>query len=98
MIYAATWDVNRNEHYRTLWKRYAEKAIQKSYDIQNSVPTYALLQNPESLSVLRELETAPELIEKIQMVTSKVSVLCREWWRQAFRRSKTLNLHQFTRD
>jgi hypothetical protein len=81
MIYAATSDVTRDEHYQMLWKRYAEEVIQKSYDLQNSVPIYAMLQPQESLSVLRELEAAPELIEKIQMVTSKVSALCRDRWR-----------------
>ena len=57
MIYAAAWDVTRDERYRAQWKRYAVDAIEQSANPDEHKPAYALLQMQCSLEVLHELET-----------------------------------------
>jgi hypothetical protein len=56
MIYAAAWDVTREERYRTEWRRYAAEAIEQSANPGENKPAYALLQMQCSLEVLHELE------------------------------------------
>ncbi|OYW77244.1 MAG: hypothetical protein B7Z37_05230 [Verrucomicrobia bacterium 12-59-8] len=56
MIYAAAWDVARDERYRTEWRRYAADAIAQSATPGENKPAYALLQMQCSLEVLHELE------------------------------------------
>ncbi len=56
MIYAAAWDVTRDERYRAQWQRYAADAIAQSATPGENKPAYALLQMQCSLEVLHELE------------------------------------------
>lgn len=56
MIYAAAWDVTRDERYRAQWQRYAKDAIAQSANPDDHKPAYALLQMQCSLEVLHELE------------------------------------------
>ena len=56
MIYAAAWDVTRDERYRQEWRRYAADAIVQSATPGENKPAYALLQMQCSLEVLHELE------------------------------------------
>lgn len=61
MIYAAAWDVTREERYRKEWRRYAADAIAQSANPGENKPAYTLLQMQCSLEVLHELEPDAEL-------------------------------------
>ncbi|MDI1314618.1 hypothetical protein [Prosthecobacter sp.] len=61
MIYAAAWDVTRDERYRAQWQRYAAEAIEQSANPDGNKPAYALLQMQCSLEVLHELELDAEV-------------------------------------
>lgn len=61
MIYAAAWDVTRDERYRAQWQRYAKDAVAQSANPGENKPAYALLQMQCSLEVLNELEPDAEL-------------------------------------
>lgn len=56
MIYAAAWDVSRDERYREQWRRYTADAIAQSATPDENKPAYALLQMQCSLEVLHDLE------------------------------------------
>lgn len=56
MIYAAAWDVTRQERYRIQWQKYVAEAIEQSANPGEHKPAYALLQMQCSLEVLHELE------------------------------------------
>lgn len=61
MIYAAAWDVTREERYREQWRKYAAEAIEQSANPGEQKPAYALLQMQCSLEVLHALEPDPAL-------------------------------------
>ena len=61
MIYAAAWDVTREERYRTAWRQYAAEAIAQSATPGEHKPAYALLQMQCSLELLHALEPEPAL-------------------------------------
>ena len=61
MIYAAAWDVTRDERYREQWRKYAADAIAQSANPGEYKPAYALLQMQCSLEVLHALEPDPAL-------------------------------------
>jgi hypothetical protein len=61
MIYAAAWDVTRDERYREQWRKYVSEAIAQSADPSEHKPAYALLQMQCSLEVLHALEPDPAL-------------------------------------
>lgn len=61
MIYAAAWDVTRNERYREQWRRYVAEAIEQSANPGENKPAYALLQMQCSLELLHALEPDPAL-------------------------------------
>lgn len=65
MIYAAAWDVTRNERYRGQWRRYVAEAVAQSASPDEHKPAYALLQMQCSLELLHELEPEPALKEEI---------------------------------
>lgn len=56
MIYAAAWDVTKQERYREHWRKYATEAIEQSAHPGEHKPAYALLQMQCSLEVLHALE------------------------------------------
>ena len=56
MIYAAAWDVTKNERYREQWRKYAAEAIAQSANPGENKPAYALLQMQCSLELLHALE------------------------------------------
>lgn len=56
MIYAAAWDVTRDERYRKMWRQYVVEAIEQSAKPDPNKPAYALLQMQCSLEVLHDLE------------------------------------------
>jgi hypothetical protein len=66
MIYAAAWDVTRDERYREQWRRYAAEAIEQSANPGENKPAYALLQMQCSLEILHELEPDSSLKAAIQ--------------------------------
>ncbi len=81
MLYAAAWDVGRNdEHYR-LYRKYLPHAIAQSLELPNLpqteiarwIPPYAVLQMQSSLEVLRDLESEPERKSQIQEAMLRVS-------------------------
>ncbi|MEO6740878.1 MAG: hypothetical protein ABIP20_11530 [Chthoniobacteraceae bacterium] len=61
MIYAAAWDVTRDERYRGQWRRYVTEAVEQSATPGEGKPAYALLQMQCSLELLHELEPDPAL-------------------------------------
>lgn len=72
MIYAAAWDVTRNERYREQWRRYAAEAIAQSATPDEKKPAYALLQMQCSLELLHELE--PDAALKAEIHARMVNV------------------------
>ncbi|TDU81809.1 hypothetical protein EI77_01119 [Prosthecobacter fusiformis] len=61
MIYAAAWDVTRDERYHKQWRHYVTEAIEQSANPDPDKPAYALLQMQCSLEVLHDLEPDPTL-------------------------------------
>lgn len=61
MIYAAAWDVKRDERYRTKWRQYVADAVEQSASPGQQKPAYALLQMQISLEVLHALEPEAHL-------------------------------------
>jgi len=61
MIYAAAWDVTREEKYREQWRRYIVEATAQSATPEPHKPAYALLQMQISLEVLHALEPDADL-------------------------------------
>lgn len=61
MIYAAAWDVTKNERYREQWRKYIAEAVEQSASPGESKPAYALLQMQCSLELLHALEPDPAL-------------------------------------
>lgn len=78
MIYAAAWDVTRDERYREQWRKYAADAIAQSANPGARVPAYALLQMQCSLEVLHELEPDPALHAAIHERMKRVRDLAAE--------------------
>lgn len=75
MIYAAAWDVTREERYREQWRKYAADAIEQSANPSETKPAYALLQMQCSLEVLHALEPDPALKAQIHTRMLHVSDL-----------------------
>lgn len=75
MIYAAAWDVTRDERYRTQWRKYVADAVAQSANPVETKPAYALLQMQSSLELLYELEPDKELKEAILKTMKHVSSL-----------------------
>lgn len=98
MIYACAWDVTKNPRYRALWRKYVETAVKQSSGVADNVPTYALLQTQESLSVLLKLETEQALINEIQSVMSNLSDRCDARWRTAAKRAQTTKFNNLPSD
>lgn len=65
MIYAAAWDVTRDERYHAKWRQYVDEAIEQSANPGGQKPAYALLQMQISLEVLHALEPDKALKSKI---------------------------------
>ena len=65
MIYAAAWDVTKNDRYREQWRKYAAEAIAQSANPGENKPAYALLQMQCSLELLHALEPDSELKAQI---------------------------------
>lgn len=65
MIYAAAWDVTKDERYRVEWRKYVAEAIAQSASPGEHKPAYALLQMQCSLEVLYALETDADLKAQI---------------------------------
>ncbi len=61
MIYAAAWDVTRDDRYREQWRRYVVEAVEQSASPGENKPAYALLQMQCSLELLHALEPDPSL-------------------------------------
>lgn len=72
MIYAAAWNVTKNERYRAEWRKYAAEAITQSANPGENKPAYALLQMQCSLELLHELE--PDSALKTQINTHMLHV------------------------
>lgn len=65
MIYAAAWDVTKNDRYYQQWRKYVAEAVEQSANPEPHKPAYALLQMQCSLEVLYALEPESELKESI---------------------------------
>jgi len=72
MIYAAAWDVTKDERYRVQWRKYVAEAIAQSANPGENKPAYALLQMQCSLELLHELEPDAELKKNIHSCMMKV--------------------------
>lgn len=72
MIFAAAWDVTKDERYREQWRKYAAEAIAQSVNPGENKPAYALLQMQCSLEVLHALE--PDDALKAQIHTHMLHV------------------------
>ena len=72
MIYAAAWEVTKDERYRVQWRKYAPEAIAQSANPGESKPAYALLQMQCSLELLHALE--PDSALKAQINTHMLHV------------------------
>ena len=66
MIYAAAWDVTREERHRVQWRKYAAEAVAQSANPGENKPAYALLQMQISLELLHELEPKSDLRDQIR--------------------------------
>ncbi len=75
MIYAAAWDVTREERYRLAWRQYVAEAIAQSASPGEHKPAYALLQMQCSLELLHALEPEPALKAEIGERMRHVRVL-----------------------
>jgi hypothetical protein len=75
MIYAAAWDVTREERYRREWRRYVAEAVEQSATPGEHKPAYALLQMQISLELLHDLEPDPGLKEMIHARMMNVRAL-----------------------
>ncbi|MDX9978777.1 MAG: hypothetical protein RBU25_01900 [Lentisphaeria bacterium] len=83
MIYAAAWDVTRNETYLRLYREYLGPAIEQSLTLPSLpqprvnaiMPTYTLLQMQTSLELLYALETDAAMKEKIAQAMKPVAQL-----------------------
>lgn len=75
MIYAAAWDVTREERYRAEWRRYTQEAVDQSATPDPHKPAYALLQMQCSLEVLHALEPEAELRKQIHTTMQHVASL-----------------------
>ncbi|MEZ6048774.1 MAG: hypothetical protein R3C11_24985 [Planctomycetaceae bacterium] len=73
MIYAATWDVTRDERYHKLWRKYINEAVEKSQRIPVAESTYALLQMAISLELLAELEPEAELKSMMEEILGRIA-------------------------
>lgn len=75
MIYAAAWDITREERYRIEWRRYAKEAVEQSAKPDENKPAYALLQMQCSLELLHALEPEAELKGQIHATMQHVADL-----------------------
>lgn len=87
MIYAAAWDVTRDDRYRQQWRRYIEDAVMQSTGSVDTRPTYALVQMQASLELLRQLEPDPKLKATLSATMKSVSAL---GWRRLAATAKKL--------
>lgn len=65
MIYAAAWDVTRNDRYHKMWRQYVAEAVEQSSSPGEQKPAYALLQMQCSLELLHDLEPDAALKKEI---------------------------------
>ena len=75
MIYAAAWDITRDERYRQQWRKYVAEAVAQSATPDKNKPAYALLQMQSSLELLYLLEPDPELKSTLSTIMKHVSSL-----------------------
>ena len=81
MLYAAAWDVGRNEEHFARYREYLPLAIHQSLDFPTTpeaelrrwVPAYSVLQMQASLELLLAVETEPAMAEAIRMAMRQVS-------------------------
>lgn len=86
MIYAAAWDLCREEKYRALYREYVGPAAEQSLalatlpqaEVNRWMPTYTLLQMQTSLEVLAELETEEALRRKLVAAMQPVARMAAE--------------------
>ena len=81
MIYAAAWDVSRNEAYFRLYREYVGPAVEQSLaldslppaQVKATMPTYTLLQMQTSFELLYALETEEVAKQKIARAMKAVA-------------------------
>lgn len=81
MLYAAAWDVGRNDDHYRLYRKYLPDAVQQSLElldlpdkeIAHWIPPYAVLQMQSSLEVLHDLEQAPEMKSRLYKAMQQVA-------------------------
>jgi hypothetical protein len=76
MIYAAAWDATGNPAYRDLYRKYIEPAVQQSFTVEESQPTYALLQMQCSLELLETLEQDADLKRQMREIMTMLAKRC----------------------
>lgn len=92
MLYAAAWDATGKQEYHDLYRKYLEPAIEQSLVVEQSQPTYALLQMQDSLELLDSLEQSPELKQQLRQIMAMVSQRCAARAVNAERNARNLDL------
>jgi len=75
MIYAATWDITREDEYYQLWREKITSAAEGSLHPVPSTATYGLLQMQESIALLVTLEKDASLRKTLLEAASEASSL-----------------------
>ncbi len=81
MLYAAAWDIGRNEEHYRLYRKYLPEAIQHSLELSTLpeaeiarwIPPYAVLQMQCSLELLHDVEREPEMKSQIEEAMRRVA-------------------------
>lgn len=73
MIYAAAWQITKNQKYYQLYRSYIAEAIAQSENVGNQHSAYVFLQMQCSFELLYDLETDPQYKERIRKLMERVS-------------------------
>jgi hypothetical protein len=81
MLYAAAWDVGRNEEHHRLYRKHLPQAVQQSLELSQLsdaeiarwIPPYAVLQMQSSLELLRDVEREPEMKSRVEEAMRRVA-------------------------
>jgi hypothetical protein len=92
MIYAAAWDATGRKDFRDRYREYIQPAIQQSLTVEDSQPTYALLQMQCSLELLEALEEDAARKRQINEIMAMVAKRCAARAAKAGRDAETLDL------
>jgi len=98
MLYAAAWNVTGKREYYDLYRKYLEPAVKQSFTVEESQPTYALLQMQDSMELLESLEQDPELKKQMREIMAMISKRCAARAVNADRNAQSLDLTMLCTD